>query len=84
MAFTNQSKPVTSLANTAKVNIGETWATITTIWATETRTWAQLTSLITNQSIVGSEMLWSAFIFPWTLDLPWQLTGGITNQSKPV
>lgn len=50
MAITNVSKPTTSLTNIDRVNIGETWATITTTWATETRTWADTASVIDNVS----------------------------------
>lgn len=48
MSITNQSKPTTSLTNTSKVSIGETWATIDTSWATEVRTWLAVSQLITN------------------------------------
>jgi len=44
----NISKPTTSLGNSAKVSIGETWGTITTTWATETRTWQAVSQLFTN------------------------------------
>ena len=84
MAITNESKPSTSLTNETKINIGETWASITTTWASETRTWGDLTSLIDNQAKESFVSLWSQYVFPWTLDLPWQTTGSMTNQSKPV
>lgn len=48
MPITNQSKPTTSITNTSKVSIGETWATIDTTWATEIRTWLAVSQLITN------------------------------------
>lgn len=50
MAITNTSKPTTAIANSSKVSIGETWATITTTWASETRTWAAASQLISNSS----------------------------------
>lgn len=50
MSITNQAKPTTSLTNTTRINIGETWASILTTWATETRTWADMASLIDNIS----------------------------------
>lgn len=44
----NTSKPTTTLANSSKVSIGETWGSITTTWASETRTWAAISQLFTN------------------------------------
>lgn len=49
----NDSKPTTSLSNLIKVNIGETWASITTTWASETRTWEETASLIDNLTKVS-------------------------------
>lgn len=48
--ISNTSKPTTSLTNTSKVQIGETWNTITTTWNSEVRTWDDLQSNIDNQS----------------------------------
>ena len=48
MGITNQSKPVTSLANSDKISIGETWGSILTTWASETRTWLAVSQLIAN------------------------------------
>ena len=48
MAINNVPKPSTSINNTLKVSIGETWGTILTTWATETRTWQQVSQLINN------------------------------------
>ncbi len=48
MALVNTSKPTTTLTNSSKVSIGETWATITTTWASETRTWLAVSQLFTN------------------------------------
>lgn len=50
MAIANVTKPTTSLTNTTKVSIGETWASILTTWATDTRTWDDCVSLIDNLS----------------------------------
>ena len=46
----NETKPTTSIVNSDKVSIGETWATIPTTWATETRTWLAVSQLFTNPS----------------------------------
>jgi hypothetical protein len=54
--ITNQAKPTTTLTNTAKVSIGETWATITTTWASETRTWLQISQLLTNSARTSSSI----------------------------
>ena len=56
MAITNQAKPTSSIANSDKVNIGETWATITTTWATETRAWYEFASIISNSTKVSSSL----------------------------
>lgn len=79
----NQSKPTTSLLNSAKVSIGETWDSIITTWATETRTWEAVSKLITNVSAGVIGLLWSIKRFPWTELTPWLSEGGITNQLKP-
>lgn len=50
MSITNTSKPTTTIANTSKVSIGETWGSIITTWATETRTWLAVSQLITNEA----------------------------------
>ena len=60
MAITNQSKPVSVIGNQAKINIGETWDSITSTWATETRTWDEMASIISNQARVSSSMVNSA------------------------
>ena len=52
----NTSKPSTSLTNTSRVSVGETWATITTTWATETRTWLEVSQLFTNTSRQSSSI----------------------------
>ena len=46
----NQSKPTTSLANTNRVSVGETWGSILTSWSSETRTWQAVSQLFTNPS----------------------------------
>lgn len=79
----NQDKPTTSYSNQAKINIGETWASITTTWATETRTWADMASLIDNTTRVFGGLLWTVSNLPWQMSLPWIDAGGITNQAKP-
>lgn len=48
MSITNTSKPNTSLTNSTKVSIGETWTTVDTTWAAETRTWLEISQLIDN------------------------------------
>lgn len=85
MAITNQSKPTTSLTNSSKVSIGETWATISTTWATETRTWLAVSQLFTNQLRSSNVGIWSSFFYPWLDDEPWILgqPSEITNISKP-
>jgi len=54
--ITNISKPTTSVENLTKVNIGETWASITTTYASETRFWSQFASLIGNISRITSSI----------------------------
>lgn len=83
MAITNISKPSSSLTNTTKINIAETWATITTTWDTETRTWLDMASLIDNITKGVTGFIWSISRFPWTEDTPWLSEGGITNITKP-
>jgi hypothetical protein len=83
MAIVNQSKPTTSLTNTSRISIGETWSSIPTTWATETRTWAMLVSLITNVIAGGMGLIWTVKRFPWLEATPWLTEGGITNISKP-
>lgn len=84
MPITNQSKPTTSITNTSKVSIGETWATIDTTWATEVRTWLAVSQLITNSAMSSTDPLWSYRTYPWQLVSPWIMASiGITNQSKP-
>jgi hypothetical protein len=56
MAITNTSKPTTTFSNTAKVSIGETWASITTTWASETRTWLTISQLFTNTARQSSSI----------------------------
>jgi len=52
----NQDKPSTSLVNTDRIQIGETWASIPTTWASEVRQWQELQSLITNSTRISSSM----------------------------
>jgi len=79
VSFDRQFSPLT---NTSRVSDEETWASNTTTWATETRTWADMASLMDNTSI-STDYIWSNRTFPWTLSLPWQQTGGMTNINKP-
>lgn len=81
--ITNIAKPTSVIGNQAKINIGETWASITTTWATETRTWDEMVSIISNMSIGVAGFLWTNKRFPWTELTPWLSEGGITNQAKP-
>jgi len=48
MSITNISKPVSSVANQAKIGDGETFETITTTFNTETRSFNQMASKISN------------------------------------
>lgn len=44
------------MANQTKINIGETWASITTTYATETRAWSDFASLIDNLTKISSSI----------------------------
>lgn len=57
MSITNVDKPTSSVTNTTKINIGETWGSITTSWATETRQWSQFASLLTNNARQSSTIV---------------------------
>lgn len=54
--ITNLAKPTTTLTNTDKVSIGETWASVLTTWATETRTWLEISQLLTNSARTASSI----------------------------
>lgn len=56
MSLVNQDKPNTSISNSTRISIGETWASIPTTWATETRTWEDMQSLIDNVSRTSSSL----------------------------
>ena len=56
MAIVNQSKISSSIANATKIDIGESWSSITTTYASETRQWQQFVSLIDNVSRVTSSI----------------------------
>lgn len=56
MSITNEAKPTTTLANSTRISIGETWASIPYTWAGETRAWDDCISLIDNASKVSSSM----------------------------
>lgn len=84
MAITNISRPNSSISNTSRANIGETWASIPTTWASETRAWIDMSSLISNTILVAVGLIWSTKRFPWTETLPWITEGGISNVAKPL
>ena len=46
----NTSKPTTSIANSNKPQVGETWATEPYTWTVESRTWLAISKLISNVS----------------------------------
>lgn len=48
--MTNETKPTTTILNSAKVDIGETWNNIVSIWDDEIRTWDIVSQLITNST----------------------------------
>ncbi len=51
MSITNTAKPnASSLTNSTRVNIGETWATDMNQWQNENRTWDATVSIITNDT----------------------------------
>lgn len=50
MSITNTSKPTTSIGNSSKVSVGETWASIDSTWFDEERTWLVCSQLIGNTS----------------------------------
>lgn len=85
MSITNVSKPNPSISNSAKVSIGETWASIDTTWSTETRTWLTVSKLITN-TVKEFNLIWKNTVFPWLFTTPWISNDDsvITNISKPV
>lgn len=56
MAITNTSRPNSTLSNASRINIGETWNSITSTWATESRTWNAMASIIGNISKQSSNI----------------------------
>lgn len=56
MAIINVSRPISSLTNSTKINIEETWGSNTTTWGTETRTWGDMASLIDNDTKISSSI----------------------------
>jgi len=56
MSITNETKPTTSLTNSTRINIGETWGSDLNTWAAELRTWAATISIITNSARISSSM----------------------------
>ena len=56
MSITNETKPTTSLTNSTRINIGETWGSDLNTWAAELRTWAATISIITNSTRISSSM----------------------------
>ena len=83
MSITNTSKPSTSLTNSTKIDIQETWDSNTTTWNTETRTWDGTSSKIGNIIKVFGGVLWASQTLPWQLPTPWIDTGNIINIAKP-
>ena len=65
----NLDKPTTSLVNTDKVSIGETWSTWTTAWDDETRTWDELSQLIenSNKTFLWTDPITTAYMSPQTV-----------------
>lgn len=57
MSISNISKPTSVIGNQEKVNIGETWGSITTTWATETRKWEEMASIISNSTKISSSIV---------------------------
>lgn len=57
MSIINTTKPSDSYVNTARVSVGETWASIDTTWASETRTWAEIGSFLDNLARVSASSL---------------------------
>ena len=53
----NDSKPTSSIIDSSKVSISETWNTILTTWNSETRTWNDLFSLIVSDPRVSSNII---------------------------
>ena len=45
------------MTNSAKVSVGETWATVSTSWASETQTWLGVSQLITNTTRTASSIV---------------------------
>lgn len=56
MSITNQSKPITTLSNSTKVNIGEIWGSDLLQWQNELRTWAETVSIIDNATKITSSI----------------------------
>lgn len=56
MSITNTSKPTSSVTNTTKVAVGETWATDLNTWNAESRTWDATISIISNIAKTSSSM----------------------------
>lgn len=87
MTITNVSKPTTSLTNSSKISIGETWGSITSTWASEVRDWLTCSQLISNSSKPRSL---GSYTFDEIGDRIISETGGamsdssfIINESKP-
>ena len=56
MSITNETKPTTSLTNSTRINIGETWGSDLNTWDEELRTWAATISIISNSARTSSGM----------------------------
>jgi len=56
MSITNETKPTTSLTNSTRINIGETWGSDLNQWQNESRTWDATISIIVNSSKQSSSI----------------------------
>lgn len=56
MTISNTTKPSSSMTNSTRINIGETWDSNVSSWDTETRSWDEMASIITNSTRVSSSM----------------------------
>ena len=56
MSIVNISKPSSSISNSSKINIGETWDSNDNQWQNEARTWDSTVSIISNSTRTSSSM----------------------------
>lgn len=57
MAITNISKPISSMSNEVRINIGLVWNADTLQWQNESRTWDDTVSLVDNISKVSTSII---------------------------